>query len=193
MMQRSLVLFKTDAVQRGIMGEILHRFERCGLKIVGMKMIHPTKKLVEQHYLTTDENLRVMGGKTIQDCAEQEIDLIENVGTDDPLEIGKIIWQWNVEFLTSGPLVAIVLEGPNAIKNIRNLVGHTIPMKAQPGTIRGDFALDSSVGANMRKRTIYNLVHASGNPEEAKREIDLWFKSKELVSYKRVHEDLYSY
>jgi nucleoside-diphosphate kinase len=98
-----------------------------------------------------------------------------------------------VDFLMSGPVLAIVFEGVNAVERIRSLVGDTIPAKAAPGTVRGDFSLDSALSANRRKRTVYNLIHASGSPEEATEEIKLWFKDSELLAYKRVHEDLYLY
>lgn len=193
MIEKSLVLMKPDAVQRGIVGEILHRFERMGLKIVGMKMIHPEKNFVEKHYSTSDENLKVMGNKTIEDAKENGVDLLKTLGTEDPLQIGKQIWNWSIEFLSSGPVIAMVLEGPHAIANIRTQVGHTLPLKSAPGTIRGDYGLDSSFSGNSRNRTIYNLVHASGNKVEADLEISLWFKPEEILSYKRIHEDLYKY
>ena len=193
MIERSLVLMKPDAVQRGITGEIIMRLERMGLKIIGMKMLHPDPKFVEKHYLTTDKELTIIGERTLQDCEENDIDVVENVGTTDPVEIGRQVWNWNVGFLSSGPVAALVFEGPSAISNIRMQVGHALPGKSAPGTIRGDFGLDSSIGANSRKRTIYNLVHASGNKSDAEREIKLWFKEEELLDYRRVHEDLYSY
>jgi nucleoside-diphosphate kinase len=89
--------------------------------------------------------------------------------------------------------LAIVFEGVNTVERIRNLVGDTVPVRASPGTIRGDFSLDSAIAANRRKRTIYNLIHASGSEEEALEEIKLWFKDNEITSYRRVHEDLYKY
>lgn len=193
MIERSLVLMKPDAVARGIVGEILARFERMGLKVIGMKMLHPEKSFVEKHYSTSEENLIIMGNKTLQDAKENDIDPKKVMGTDDPVKLGKQIWQWSVDFVSSGPVIAIVLEGPHAILNIRTQVGHTLPFKAAPGTIRGDYGLDSSYSANVRNRSIYNLVHASGNKEEAELEINLWFKENELLAYKRIHEDLYSY
>lgn len=193
MIQRSLVLMKPDAVQRGIVGEILARFERMGLKVIGAKMLHPDRTFVEKHYPTTPENLKAMGEKTLEDCKLQGFNPIELMGTDDPEKLGYQIWEWGVEFLSSGPVIAFVFEGPNAISSIRNQTGHTLPTKAAPGTVRADYGLDSSVGSNTRKRAIYNLIHASGNPQEAEFEIKLWFKEEELVSYRRVHEDLYKY
>ncbi len=193
MIQRSLVLLKPETVKRGISGEIIHRFERAGLKIVAMKMVQVEKEFAQDHYLADEDNLRAMGSKTLEDCKINDIDPIESMGTDDSLELGRSIWGFGVEYLSSGPVVAMVLEGPMAISNIRSMVGHTLPSKAQPGTIRRDLAIDSAISANARKRSIYNLVHASGNEEEAEREIKLWFKEREFVDYKRIHEDLYSY
>jgi nucleoside-diphosphate kinase len=193
MIERSLVLMKPDAVARGIVGEILHRFERMGLKVIGVKMLHPKKSFVEKHYSVSEDNLKIMGNKTLEDAKENGVDPEKVMGTKDPAKLGKMIWQWSVDFLSSGPVIAFVLEGPHAIANIRTQVGHTLPLKAAPGTIRGDYTLDSSYSANIRNRSIYNLVHASGNKEEATFEIDLWFKPEDLLDYKRVQDDLYGY
>src|SRR3989338_6888524 len=118
---------------------------------------------------------------------------MENVGATDPLKVGEIVKKWNEDFLKSGPVLAIVFEGVNAVERVRALVGNTVPSKAQAGTVRGDFSLDSALAANRRSRTIYNLIHASGYNEEAQFEIDLWFKEDEILSYRRIHEDLYLY
>lgn len=191
--EQTLVLLKPDAVKRGVVGEILHRFERAGLKIVGSKMTQAEKKFAEQHYLMSEEAMLAIGKRTLSDCEKFGVDACENMGSADPLEIGKKVWEWNVDFLTSGPVLAFVLEGIHAVESVRAMVGSTVPLNAAPGTIRGDFSLDSAIGANVRKRTIYNLIHASGTVDEAKREINLWFKPEEIVSYRRVHEDLYRY
>ncbi|OGC68670.1 nucleoside-diphosphate kinase [candidate division WWE3 bacterium RIFOXYC1_FULL_39_7] len=193
MLQKSLVLMKPDAVKRGIVGEILHRFERSGLKIVGAKLVQADSELAEKHYPNSDEWKSKVGQRTIDDCEKYGIDLMANMGTTDPIEVGAIVKQWNVDFLTSGPVLAVVFEGVNAVERVRALVGETIPVRAAPGTIRGDFSLDSAIAANRRKRTVFNLIHASGSEEEAATEINLWFKENELFSYKRVHEDLYMY
>jgi nucleoside-diphosphate kinase len=134
-----------------------------------------------------------VGQRTIDDCEKYGVDLMANVGTVDPLEVGEIVKKWNAEFLMSGPVLAVVLEGVHAVERVRSITGETIPVKALPGTIRGDFSLDSAIYANKKNRTVYNLVHASGTEEEAKEEIKLWFKPEEILSYRRIHEDLYSY
>ena len=193
MIQRSLVLMKPDAVKRGIVGEILHRFERAGLKMVAVKLIQPGEDLAEKHYPNTEKWKSTVGQRTIDECKANGIDLMENIGTTNPLKVGEIVKKWNEDFLKSGPVLAIVFEGVNAVERVRALVGNTVPSKAQAGTVRGDFSLDSALAANRRSRTIYNLIHASGSDEEAQFEIDLWFKKDEILSYRRIHEDLYLY
>src|SRR3990167_6331490 len=193
MIQRSLVLMKPDAVKRGIVGEILHRFERAGLKMVAVKLVQADGELAKKHYPDSEEWKLIVGQRTIGECNQYGIDLMQNMGTMDPLKVGEIVKEWNEDFLKSGPVLAIVFEGVNAVERVRSLVGHTVPSKAMAGTIRGDFSLDSALAANRRGRTIYNLIHASGSAEEAENEIKLWFKDDENVAYRRVHEDLYSY
>ncbi len=192
MNEKTLVLLKPETIKRGIAGEIIQRFERAGIKIVGMKLVHVTRDFAKDHYLTTAEQLTRMGNNTVLDCKENNVDLVSVLGTEDPLKLGEMIWEWGINYLVSGPVVALVLEGIHVITNVRSMCGHTLPSKAAPGTIRGDYALDSAISANFAKRSIYNLIHASGNKEEAEREIKLWFKPEELVSYQRVHEQLYS-
>lgn len=190
-MERSLVLIKPDGVKRGIAGDIIHRFEKAGLKIVGMKMVWVDKTLVEKHYPDDRiEFLRGMGEKTLKTYKEYGLDPVKEVGTDDPLKIGKMVNQWNKEFITAGPVIAMVLEGNHAVDNVRRLVGATLPTFAAPGTIRGDYSVDSPVLANIKKRAVKNLIHASGTPAEAKLEIDLWFNPKDLHSYPRADEDV---
>ena len=190
-MEQTLVLIKPDGVKRGLVGEIIGRFERSGLKIVAAKMIWVDKGLVAKHYPDErEEFIRGMGQKTLDNYKDLNIDPVKHAGTADPHKIGLMINQWNKELLTSGPVIAMVWEGNHAITNIRRIVGPTLPSMAQPGTIRGDYSVDSSALANEKKRAIKNLIHASGNPEEAKLEIDLWFSPKEIHSYKRADEDV---
>lgn len=193
MIQKSLVLLKPDAVKRGIVGEILHRFERAGLKMVAVKLTQASRELAAKHYEKDDAWAEKIGKIRIEDCKNYNLSVTELYGTDEPVKIGHQVNEYNFDFLTSGPVLAMVFEGVNSVKRIRDLVGFTIPSEATPGTIRGDFGLDSSYSSMVRKRTIYNFIHASGTPDEAKFEIDLWFKPEEIHSYKRVHEDLYNY
>ncbi|EKE00394.1 MAG: hypothetical protein ACD_22C00031G0008 [uncultured bacterium] len=193
MIQRSLVLMKPDAVKRGIVGEILHRFERAGLKIVGLKIVSVDESFGAKHYNHNDEWKVKVGMRNIEDCKNFGFDVTESFGTADPKEIGALVDKRNAEFLTLGPIVAIVFEGPQAVAKIRSLVGSTFPDTAPSGTIRGDYGLDSAFSGMKRKRTTFNMIHASGAVDEAEEEIRLWFKPEEILSYKRVHEDFYQY
>lgn len=181
--ERTLVIAKHDAVARGLVGEIVSRIERVGLKLVAFEMIDPDQNVGQKHYPNSEEWKRKVGQRTLEEYAERNIDPIEALGTDDPVEIGNLVKEWNVEYLTSGPVVAMVWEGPNAVKVVRKLVGDTVPSNAQPGTIRGDFSWDSPEIANQQKRPFYNLIHASGNKEEAEFEISLWFYELEVLEY----------
>ncbi len=191
MIQQTLVLLKPDAVKRGLIGEIIKRFERVGLKIVACKLVKPSKDLADKHYpLERQEFVEGIGKKTLENYKEMGVDPVSEIGSLDPYEIGKIVRGWLVEMITSDPVLAIVLEGPNAVEIVRKLVGHTLPVKADPGTIRGDFSFDSAFFANAKKRPIKNLIHASGNPEEAEYEISLWFTKDEIHNYKRSEEEV---
>lgn len=191
MKERTVVLLKPDAVKRGIVGELLSRFERAGLKIVAIKMVWVTQDVVKKHYPEArEEFLRGMGEKTLKTYEEYGKDAGEELGTKDALEIGRLVNSWNIEFLQSGPIVAVLLEGHNAVSNVRQMVGNTLPSFAQPGTIRGDYSLDSPILANQRKRAVRNLIHASGTIEEAKYEGELWFHQDEIYDYKRAEEDV---
>lgn len=187
--ERTLVLMKTDAVMRGLVGEILLRFERVGLKIIALKIVQPTPEQAKNHYSTSDAQLNQMGNKTLETYKSLGIDPLKQLGTVSSLEIGKIVHGWNIEFLSAGPAVALVLEGVHAIKKVRSLCGKTMPKDAEPGSIRGDFSSSSPAVANMLNSAVYNLVHASDNendPNEPQREIDNWFSSSELVEYNNV-------
>ena len=189
MTQQTLVLIKPDAVVRGIVGEIITRFEKPGLKIVGLKMLVPDKEIIDQHYpVGRREFIENLGQTTLDNNRELGINTREALGTEDAYEIGLQVQQWLNEFMRSGPVLALVLEGPQAISLVRKLRGFTLPSKAQPGTITGDYSFDSSSLANSTQRAIRNLVHASGNEVEAKFEINLWFKPDELHDYQTIHQ-----
>lgn len=188
-LQQTLVIIKPDAIQRNLVGDIISRFEKVGLKIVGMKMFIPNKDLLNKHYpVDRDEFIVGMGNKTLDNYKLLGQDPTEHFGTDDPKKIGLEVQGWLVDFMAESPVIAIVLEAPHAIEIVRKIRGHTLPQMAQPGTITGDYSFDSSSIANNDKRPIRNLVHASGSDEEAKFEIDLWFTEDELYSYDTVHQ-----
>jgi nucleoside-diphosphate kinase len=182
-MERTLVVLKPDAVQRGLIGEIISRFEKIGLKIVAMKMMVPSEELVTTHY--SDDLIPIVGNKTKQDWDNYGVEY-----TDSAEEIGTMIVKATRDFMRSGPVLAMILEGGHAVEVVRKLVGSTGPKDSAPGTIRGDYAHLSLGRASIQKKGAANLVHASGNLEEANQEIALWFKPEELFEYKVVHEDL---
>jgi nucleoside-diphosphate kinase len=189
-MERTLVLIKPDGVARGIIGEILHRFERTGLKIIGMKLVWPTEELADQHYPKDDAFISILGSKTLGSYQEKGLDPMEELGMTDQLEIGQFVRGTLTRSLTWGPVVAFVLEGNEAISQVRMMTGSTLPSASAPGTIRGDFSVDSAAMANKKKRALRNIIHASGNAEEAAFEIKLWFHDDELVSYSRSDENV---
>jgi nucleoside-diphosphate kinase len=188
--ERTLVFLKPDGVQRGLIGEVVGRFERAGFKIVAMKMLRPTMDLLERHYPSDEGFLRTLGTKTKEAFEAAGRDVQAETGTDDLLVIGRLVRQWLVSFVGSAPVVAFVLEGTHAVSVTRKLVGDTLPFRASPGTIRGDFSADSPTVANVQKRPVRNLIHASGSLEEAAFEIGLWFAPHELYDYRRVDEAL---
>lgn len=189
MKEQTLVILKPDAVSRGLIGEIIGRFEKVGLKMVAARLVHADRELADKHYpVSREEFIRGMGGKTVENYEKLGVDLVKELGTSDPLEIGKMIREWLADMITGGPVFAFVLEGPHAVELVRKICGHTLPLMSAPGTIRGDYSFDSSYLANTGKRPIKNLIHASGNLEEAQYEIPLWFPKEEILSYSRTDE-----
>jgi len=176
--QRTLVVLKPDAIQRNLTGEIISRFERVGLKIIAMKLFVPTKDFARNHYAPTEEEYTNIGERSIKGKLKKGVEC-----KDDPTELGHRIVDGLVNFLNSGPVVAMVLEGGVAVKIVRKMVGSTEPLQSDMGTIRGDFTLDSYELADSSGRAVRNLVHASDSPETAKKEIAMWFKEEEIFPY----------
>lgn len=160
-MEQTLIIFKPDAVMRGVVGEILGRFEKVGLKIVGAKMLKPDYEHYYGHYQTIG---------TLKDRA------------------GEKIFETTVEGMLQGPVIAFVLEGIEAAELVRKMVGSTEPKSAQPGTILGDYSHISYTHANAHGTPIPNIIHASANAEEAAKEISHWFSKEELFEYETAHE-----
>jgi len=175
MQERTLVIVKPDAYVRGLTGEILARLEQRGLVIEAIRVSRNEKETVGDHYPRSKEWLGTVGGKTLEDYARLGVSAKDRLGTDDAAEIGQMVRDWLTEFLLSAPVVPMVISGNRAIETVRKIVGHTLPVMAAPGTIRGDYSSDSPDLANSEQRPVRNLVHASGDPEEAGREIALWF------------------
>jgi len=184
MIEKTLVLLKPDAVQRGLIGEITQRFERTGFKIVALKMCYASKEVAGQHYANDEAWLKSVGEKA-RKTFEAKGEKIDNV-----IEAGQRVRQMLIDFISMSPTVAMVLEGHDVINKVRSIVGETAPNKAMPGTIRGDYAFDSYGLADVSGRPIQNLIHASDSVDSAKREISIWFKDNELHPYQRVDEAL---
>ncbi|MEM2873981.1 MAG: nucleoside-diphosphate kinase [Candidatus Nanoarchaeia archaeon] len=171
MEQETLVLIKPDGVARGLVGEIISRFERAGLQITGLKLVKATEEQADAHYILSDEWVKSLAAKTRESYAKRGIELKE---TD--YEIAKKVQTNLKRMLLAGPIVAMVVKGNCAIEIVRKLVGSTEPKSAAAGTIRGDYSTDSYDLADSEERAIWNLVHASSSEEEAKREIAVWFQ-----------------
>jgi nucleoside-diphosphate kinase len=189
--QQTFCMIKPDGVARGLVGEIVLRMEKAGLKVVAMKMLVPTKEQIIAHYPMSDQAwVDRLGDKGLSTFAELELDAVEHLGSDDRSVVGRGVADSLIDYMISGPVVAMVVEGLQSIEMVRKLAGHTLPAKASVGTIRGDFSVDTPAIANVQGRALHNLFHASENPEEAANEVKLWFDGAEIASYKRVAEDL---
>lgn len=165
MIERTLIIIKPDGVRRNLIGEVIRRYEQGGLRIVALKMLNASQELISKQY-TEDEDYLISLGKK----SEKAGDAIK-----DYRKQGLMIVHGLRKYMTDGPVVAIVLEGKNAIKLAREITGYTDPRTADKGTIRGDFGEDNILQANRENRPVRNIIHASGNPEEAEHEIELWF------------------
>jgi nucleoside-diphosphate kinase len=189
--QRTFAMIKPDGVMRGLTGEILRRIELSGLKIVALKMIRATKEQIIAHYPMSDQAwVDRLGEKGLSTFEGLKLDPKMYLGTDNKTEIGRSVAQSLIDYMTSGPVVPMVIEGIQAVDMVRKLAGHTLPYKAEMGTIRGDFSVDSPAVANVEKRAIHNLFHASETLEEAEREIALWFSPEEIMHYSRAGDDI---
>lgn len=184
--EQTLIIIKPDGVQRSLVGEIISRFERVGLKLIGIKMLVPTEALIEKHYLIHPEWRKITGEKTIEAYKKKG----KKPPHEDPYKVTEIILNNLKKYMTSGPVIAMVWQGIHAVGIVRKLVGGTEPMTSDVGTIRGDYTLDSYEIADLDGRSVRNLIHASGSTEEAQKEIALWFKPEELSKYRLVQEQI---
>lgn len=189
--ERTFAMIKPDGVKRGVVGDVIHRFEKVGLKIVAIEMFTPTKEQVKKHYPMSDEAwVERLGEKCVSGFDSLECSIIDVLGTDDKKKLGSDVVDSLIHYMTSGPVVAMVIEGIQAIDMVRKLCGHTLPFLADVGTIRGDYSVDSPAIANAEMRAIHNIIHASENSSEAKNEIKLWFGDKKISSYKLTSDDV---
>ncbi len=184
--ERTFVMIKPDGVQRSLIGEVIQRFERIGLKLIAMKMLVPTKDLVQKHYTLDPNWFRTNGEKTIAGYVKKGL----KPPSEDPIELAKMTLANLTTYMSSGPVVAIILEGAHAVPIVRKLIGGTEPLTSDVGTIRGDFILDSYQMADTDKRAVRNLLHASGSVSEANAEINLWFKDDEIIKYNHIQDGI---
>src|SRR3989344_5321956 len=184
--EKTLVVIKPDGIQRSLIGEILKRYEKIGLKLVGVKMLVPTKDFIEKHYTIDPEWRRITGEKRIKAAKEKG----EKLFTDDPLEITAIVLEKLKKYMTSGPVLAMVWQGAHAVELVRKITGGTEPRSSDVGTIRGDYVIDSYMMADDDERAVRNLIHASGTVDEANKEIKHWFKDDELINYRLIAEQI---
>jgi nucleoside-diphosphate kinase len=178
--ERTLVIIKPDGIQRSLIGEVIKRYERAGLKLVGIKMVVPTQEMVEAHYTLDPEWKKKTGEKNLQAYKDKGLIPPHN----DPIKQSEMILMKLKKYFASGPVVAMVWQGAHAVSVVRKITGGTEPMLSDVGTIRGDYVIDSYKLADDDVRAIRNIVHASGTIAEAKLEIDYWFKKEELVDYR---------
>ncbi|MCL2038072.1 nucleoside-diphosphate kinase [Candidatus Saccharibacteria bacterium] len=189
--QRTFVMIKPDGVMRGLIGEIVRRMEKAGLKVVAMKMLTPTEEMIRAHYPSSDEKwIARLGNKSKSSLDDLPMTPKDTFGTDDDTELGQAVLAGLIQYMQSGPVVVMIVEGMQAVNMVRKLIGATLPFKADCGTIRGDFSVDSPVVANVEQRSIHNLIHASETPEEANHEMSLWFKGETVCDYSLGNDDI---
>lgn len=184
--EQTLVLIKPDGIQRSLIGEIISRYEKTGLKLLGLKFILPTEELIEKHYLVNPQWKIETGEKSIKAYKDKNF----KPPSENAEEMGEAILKRLKEYLSCGPIVAMVWQGMNAVGVVRKITGGTEPLVSDVGTIRGDFTLDSYAIADIDDRAVRNLVHASATVLEAQKEISLWFNNEELIQYRLVGESI---
>lgn len=182
--ERSLVLIKPDGVQRSLIGQIVQRYERTGLKLVGLKFFIPSPELVRRHYLVVDNWLESVGQKARDAYLKKGL----KPPFEDPKKCGQQVLKRLEKYLSSGPVVAMIWQGNETVGIIRKITGGTEPLISDVGTIRGDLTIDSYQLADTDDRAVRNLIHASATPAEAEKEIKVWFKESEILKYRLIPE-----
>ena len=183
--EKTFVMIKPDGVQRSLIGETIKRFERTGLKLVALKMIVAAEDQLWKHYQKDDVWYEAKGAKTIANRTAGGLPIEKTA-----IEYGKDIVRALVKFMSCGPMIAMIWEGNEAVGIVKKIVGATEPLTSDVGTLRGDFTLDSYNLANLGERAVRNLIHCSDQPEEAGREIKIWFDEKEIFKYRLVQEEI---
>ncbi len=184
--ERTFVAVKPDGIQRGLIGEVISRFEKVGLKLVAMKMLVPDEAHIEKHYTLDPNWRRATGEKTIASYKAKGL----TPPTEDPLVVTEALLKTLKTYMTSGPVVAMVWEGAHAAKIVKKITGGTEPLTSDVGTIRGDYVLDSYTMSDQDGRAVRNVLHCSGSKEEAEMEIAHWFSEDEVINYKIVQESI---
>lgn len=184
--EKTLVIIKPDGIQRSLVGEIVKRYERTGLKLIAMKMVMPAEDMAVKHYYD------VGGDEWIEEVGRKARAAYEKKGQESPYkdnkENGWAVLKANARYLSSGPVLAMILQGAGAVALVRKITGSTEPLSSDVGTIRGDFTLDSYALADIDQRSVRNLIHASGTVKEAEQEIGIWFKPEEVLDYNHIEE-----
>ncbi len=184
--EKTLVIIKPDGIQRSLVGEIIKRYERVGLKLVAMKTTIATEEKAVKHYY------EVGGDAWLEEVGRKARASYEKKGLQSPyatnMENGKAVMMANAKYLSAGPVVAMVWQGNQACALVRKITGGTEPLTADVGSIRSDFTLDTYALADVDQRSVRNLLHASGNVEEAEKEIPIWFSADEILEYRHIQE-----
>lgn len=185
----TFVMIKPDGVRKGLIGEVIKRFEQHDLKIVALEMFQPLYDQMDNHYPKNEEWITRLGSKTVSTYEKYGYDLMVDFDTADPAVIGPNVRKWLVDYMISAPLVKMIIQGVHSVDIVRKLAGDTLPYRAAVGTIRGDFSIDSPALANKEKRAVANILHCSETPEEAEHEIKHWFGDSPIFVYKRFGVD----
>lgn len=184
--EQTLVIVKPDGLQRGLVGEVIKRYEQCGLKLVGLKMLIPSKEITLKHYSIDPEWAIKSGTKTFESYKAKGLPLPGK----DPVEFAEGIRRKLTDFMSSGPVVAMIWQGMGAVAVVRKITGSTEPLASLPGTIRGDYTIDSYTAADTDSRAVRNIIHSSGSVDEASKEIVIWFNKNEILNYRLVSEEI---
>lgn len=186
--ERTLVIIKPDGIQRSLIGEIVRRYERTGLKLIALKITIPTEELATKHYY------EVGGDAWIEEVGRKARASYEKKGLQSPYKNNKdngwAVLKSNAKYLSSGPVVCMIWQGNQAVALVRKITGGTEPLSSNVGSIRGDLTLDSYAIADIDQRSIRNLIHSSGSVEEAEKEIAIWFKAEEILKYRLIAESI---
>jgi nucleoside-diphosphate kinase len=184
--EQTLVIVKPDGVQRGLIGEVIKRYEQCGLKLIALKMLIPTKEKTLEHYSIDPDWAIKTGTKTFDSYQSKGLPMPGK----SPVEFAEGIRRKLMDFMSSGPVVAMVWQGMGAVAVVRKITGSTEPLSSAPGTIRGDYTIDSYTSSDIDNRAVRNIIHSSGSVDEASKEIPIWFEKHEILKFHLVSEEI---